>query len=530
MFGNQDLFDNRVIKVNASLVALCTMTLIALMLLFFDGISHMFRVWMIKEEYSHGFFLPLIAIYILWQRRNFLAQLPNTGSYLGFFVVCFGMALGAVGELGTLYTVIQYGFVVAIFGVILSITGVSSFRHYFFPLLILVFMIPFPSFLYNSLSSKLQLISSEIGVAVIQLFNIPVYLEGNVIDLGKMKLQVVEACSGLRYLFPLSALAYVLALMFQANTYFKVLVFLSSVPVTIIMNSFRIGLIGVTVDIWGKKAAEGLLHDFEGWVVFMSSLAVLILEIIVLARITGDKRALGDLLQIQATNVNPSTSFAAQDGASKKGLRPFYLSIAAILLLSGVLFLSPERDENIPERISFSAYPEQLGIWSGQRDYLNPDHLKSLKLTDYLLMNYSSQLGAPVNYYVAYYDSQQKGRSAHSPKSCIPGDGWEMSGFKSFDLAITDEFSLPVNRTLIKKGTQTSLIYYWFQQRGRVLNNEYLVKFYILWDSLTLGRTDGAMIRVTTPVFANEPVAQAEERIQTLIRESQSSLQNYVPG
>jgi EpsI family protein len=194
-----------------------------------------------------------------------------------------------------------------------------------------------------------------------------------------------------------------------------------------------------------------------------------------------------------------------------------------------VLFYSPERDEIIPQRDIFASYPQELGLWSGQRDYLNPAHLKSLKLSDYLMMNYSEQPGYPVNYYVAYYDSQQKGRSAHSPKSCMPGDGWEMTSFERTEIVLSDNFSLPVNRTLIRKGNQTSLVYYWFQQRGRFLNNEYLVKFYLLWDSITKGRTDGAMVRVTTPVFPHESVEQADARIQKLIAESQTLLQSYVP-
>ena len=112
----------------------------------------------------------------------------------------------------------------------------------------------------------------------------------------------------------------------------------------------------------------------------------------------------------------------------------------------------------------------------------------------------------------------------------MPGDGWEMSGFERTEIKLGNNFSLPVNRTVIRKGSQTSLVYYWFQQRGRVLNNEYLVKFYLLWDSITKQRTDGAMIRVTTPVFQHEGVEQADERIQKLIRESQTLLQSYVPG
>lgn len=532
MSGYLKTIDREVLKQNAPLLVLCALVLSGLVLMFYDGIQNMFHVWSAKEEYSHGFFLPIIVIYILWQRNAMLSQLPYRGSYWGVVVVCAGLMLGLMGELGTLYTVIQYGFLVAIFGLVLSVTGFSTFRYYFFPLLILVFMVPLPSFIYKSLSSELQLVSSQIGVAVIQLFDIPVYLEGNVIDLGKMKLQVVEACSGLRYLFPLSALAYILALTYQANFFLKVLVFVSSIPVTVVMNSLRIGLIGVTVDIWGEKAAEGLLHDFEGWVVFMSSLAIIIFEIRLLSWLMGDKRALTEILQVEPRNTGKPRSLAVPIGsknASIASLRPFYLSAAVILLFSAVFFYSPEREEVIPDRDVFASYPQDLGQWSGQRDYLNPAHLKSLKLSDYLMMNYSEHPGYPVNYYVAYYDSQQKGRSAHSPKSCIPGDGWEMSDFQRTEITLSDDFSLPVNRTVIRKGSQTSLVYYWFQQRGRLLNNEYLVKFYLLWDSIAKGRTDGAMVRVTTPVFPHESVEQADARAQKLIRESQTLLQSYVP-
>ncbi|MBV1869757.1 MAG: VPLPA-CTERM-specific exosortase XrtD [Gammaproteobacteria bacterium] len=526
--------DREVLRQRAPQLALCGLVLSGLVLMFYDGLEYMFRVWMTKEEYSHGLLLPLITLYILWQRKALLSQLPYRGSYLGVLVVCVGLMLGLMGELGTLYTAIQYGFLVAIFGIVLSVTGISTFKHYLFPLLILVFMVPLPSFIYNSLSSQLQLVSSQIGVAVIQLFDIPVYLQGNVIDLGKMKLQVVEACSGLRYLFPLSALAYILALMYQANAFLKGVVFLSSIPVTVAMNSLRIGLIGVTVDAWGKKAAEGVLHDFEGWVVFMSSLVIIIFEIRLLSWLMGDKRPLAEVLAVveprSAGEPRSMIESVGAKGMSSSSLRPFYFSAVVIIIFSAVFFYSPEREEIIPDRDVFATYPQDLGQWSGRRDYLNPAHLKALKLSDYLMINYSEQPGYPVNYYVAYYDSQQKGRSAHSPKSCMPGDGWEMSGFERTEIKLGNNFSLPVNRTVIRKGSQTSLVYYWFQQRGRVLNNEYLVKFYLLWDSITKQRTDGAMIRVTTPVFQHEGVEQADERIQKLIRESQTLLQSYVPG
>ena len=124
----------------------------------------------------------------------------------------------------------------------------------------------------------MQLISSELGVLVIRLFDIPVYLEGNIIDLGTYKLQVVEACSGLRYMYPLLSLSLILAFFFRVVMWKRVLVFVSAIPITIVMNSIRIGIIGVLVEYFGIEVAEGFLHDFEGWVIFLVCFFFLYLE------------------------------------------------------------------------------------------------------------------------------------------------------------------------------------------------------------------------------------------------------------
>ena len=115
----------------------------------------------------------------------------------------------------------------------------------------------------------------------------PVYLDGNIIDLGYYKIQIVEACSGLRYIYPLLSLSFLAAYLFKAPLWQRAIVFLSAIPITIVMNSIRIGLVGVTVNYWGTQAADGLLHFFEGWIIFLACAGILALEIYVLARISG---------------------------------------------------------------------------------------------------------------------------------------------------------------------------------------------------------------------------------------------------
>ena len=180
-----------------------------------------------------------------------------------------------VGELSAIWILSQVGFVITLMGIVLAVGGYSLLRVAFIPLAYLLFAIPLPYFIDAALTLKLQLISSELGVLVIRLFQIPVYLDGNLIDMGTYKLQVVEACSGLRYLYPLLSLSFLAAYLFHGKLWQRALIFLSGIPIAIGMNGFRIGLVGVLVDRWGTQMAEGVLHFFEGWVIFLACSALL---------------------------------------------------------------------------------------------------------------------------------------------------------------------------------------------------------------------------------------------------------------
>jgi EpsI family protein len=154
-----------------------------------------------------------------------------------------------------------------------------------------------------------------------------------------------------------------------------------------------------------------------------------------------------------------------------------------------------------------------------------------LKLDDYLLADFNDGTGSPVNLYIAYYNSQRKGEAVHSPRSCLPGGGWQLVDFDQRTLkGVTIEGrALRVNRTLIELGNERELVYYWFQQRGRVITNEFAVKWYIFWDSLTQHRSDGAMVRliVALPPAAN--VAEADRRLTELAGRIAPTLSRYVP-
>jgi exosortase len=217
------------------------LALLAAMVTVKTGLSQMLEWLLTKPEYSHGLLIPLIAAFLIWQRRDVIERTPFTGSWAGLIVVLLGASFAVIGRLSTLFTIEHYSVVITLYGLVLALTGWRVFRLLWAPLLVLLLMVPLPEFLYINFSAQLQLLSSKIGVWFIRLVGISVYLEGNVIDLGTYKLQVAEACSGLRYLFPLMTLGFLMAYFFKAAFWKRALLFLSSIPITIFMNSFRIG-------------------------------------------------------------------------------------------------------------------------------------------------------------------------------------------------------------------------------------------------------------------------------------------------
>ena len=499
-----------------------------LLALFYPGLSDMVKIWTEREEYGHGFLLPVIAAFLLWQKKDVVERLEMPGSWGGLGLALFGLVVFFAGSLSSIFAVIQYGFVFTLLGLVWSFVGWRVFRVIMVPLALLFFMIPLPVFLYRGLSAALQLVSTEIGVWVIRLFDISVYVEGNVIDLGNYKLQVVEACSGLRYLFPLTSLAFIAAYLFKGALWKKLVIFFSSIPITVFMNSFRIGMIGVLVEHWGIEQAEGFLHDFEGWVVFMACIGILILEMWFLARIGPDRKSLADVFAIDFPEPPPRDAKVI----ARPVPMPFYIGIGFLALaMVGSLALG-QREEVVPERPVFAEFPVRIGDWQGDVDRLESIYLDVLKLDDYLLVNYARK-GDPalVNFYVAYYASQRAGESIHSPRSCIPGGGWKIGELSVVTLPDVEMHGMPVraNRVVISKGEAKQVVYYWFQGRGRNLTDEYETKFYLLWDAINMNRTDGALIRLTTPVMPGEDEADADRRLVEFARAVLPELDSYIP-
>jgi exosortase D (VPLPA-CTERM-specific) len=497
--------------------------------IFWIGFVSLAQAWS-TAEYSHGPLIPLISLYLFLRE---LRRLPPPKPVVhdrapGLIIITVALLLAIAGNLTRIPDIVTYAFIIWVGGVVMTIFGWERGKLHQLGVVHLIFMLPLPQFVYLKLTIVLQTISSEIGVWFVALMGVPVYLEGNVIDLGVYKLQVAEACSGLRYLFPILSFSYLFAILYRGPIWHKAVLLLAAAPLTVLMNSFRIGVIGVLVNSYGIEQAEGFLHYFEGWVIFGACIAILFLMAVALQRLTSDPKPLSEAIDLD------TSGFGAIAGRIMSIRAPRGLMAGALLTLavSAGWALQQGKEPAPVDRDPFSLYPRQLGEWSGTFSMLDPDIERVLGATDYLASSYRNpEESAPVELFMAFYDKQTEGDGIHSPEVCLPVGGWEVYSFETVpvDMGVTGYGTFEVNRAIIQKGLSEQLVYYWFEQRGKRMTNDFKAKMSVVYDGLTIDRTDGAIVRYITPILKDEPEGSADERLQRLMRESLPKLPRFVP-
>ncbi|MGC4097916.1 MAG: VPLPA-CTERM-specific exosortase XrtD [Nitrospira sp.] len=499
--------------------------------LYADSLRFLGEAWL-EDNNSHGPFIPLIALYMIWLRWRALEAVEYQGTWWGPVMVAVGLFVYVVGEFAAMYAVVHVSLWMVIVGLLVCTIGLSGIRLLAFPLLYLLAAIPLPTFLQGELSSRLQLWSSALGVGFLHSIGVTAFREGNVIDLGPVQLQVVEACSGLRYLFPLTALTVLAAYLYRESLWKRIVLVVSSIPISILLNGFRIGVIGVLVSLYGQTAAEGFTHLFEGWIFFVASLALLCGEMWILARVGSPRthRSFAELIGLPKVGVAPP--FPGGMPVARLSLAPLVAGASA-LAIALVATPAMTRDEfpPPPARQSLADFPSQLGVWTGVSSPMERQYIDALALDDYVLADYTGVEHRPVNLYVAYYQSPKKGRSSHSPRQCIPGGGWDITSFEPLhpDRVSGLKPGDDINRVVIQKAGQKQIVYYWFKQRDRWITSEYLVKFFLFWDSLTRQRADGALVRLASTVHPGENEAIVDDRLQAMAGLVTPLLSRYVP-
>ena len=246
-----------------------------LFLLYASVLKNLVLDWWSDPDYSHGFFVPLFSGYILWRQRERSIKCDIKPTNFGLLVMLGAIGLLFVGSLGAELFMSRFSLLVLLAGMILFLAGWKFLRAASFPLAFLIFMIPLPAIVYNQITFPLQLIASRFATFWLELVHVPVLRDGNILILSNYSLEVVEACSGIRSLMTLISLAVIYGYFLEPRLWVRIALVVLMVPSAIISNAIRIMGAGMMAHRFGPAAAEGFLHEFSGWVIFLVALMLL---------------------------------------------------------------------------------------------------------------------------------------------------------------------------------------------------------------------------------------------------------------
>jgi exosortase len=238
-------------------------------------LSQLVLQWWQDPDYGHGFFVPLFSGYVLWRQRERWTKSEINPTDFGLLVMLGAVGLLLAGSLGAELFTSRLSLLVLLTGLTLFLGGWKVLRAVSFPLGFLIFMIPIPAIIYNQITFPLQLLASRFGAFWLELVQVPVLRDGNVLIMSNYSLEIVEACSGIRSLMALVALATAYGYFLEPRRWVRYVLVILMVPTAIVSNAIRIMGAGVLAHRFGPVAAEGFLHEFSGWVIFLVALVLM---------------------------------------------------------------------------------------------------------------------------------------------------------------------------------------------------------------------------------------------------------------
>jgi exosortase D (VPLPA-CTERM-specific) len=492
--------------------------------------------WWSDENYSHGLLVPFVIGMIIWSEWGELCATARRPRRLpGLALIFLSMVFLAAGTVGAELFTQRVSLVLMLAGVVIYFFGEKLFSLLGVSFALLLLAIPIPQILLNKIAFPLQIWASQLAVWTVRLFDVPVVRNGNILDIlprgstQTISLEVVEACSGIRSLSTLITLALILAYVtrgrdsggnrhagFHSPDIWRAgILMVLAVPIAVLTNAGRVAATGIGTYIYGKPASEGMTHELSGWLVYLFALSILI----------------GANYLLQKAFPGPAIeAFAPSDQAIFSTRKASVWPIAALIVLAGLgIGWYSARGEITVTRSELSELPRTLGEWQQRgADYrFDPETESVLGATDYSMREYTYRDGRVANIYVGYYASQRTGATYHSPQNCLPGAGWVLKDPGYIDIPASNGRVIRANRYVIENGIYREVMIYWYEGRGRTEASEYIDRLNTVIDSISLRRTDGAMIRVMTGIGSDE--AAATKAAVDIAAELENNLTPFVP-
>ena len=281
MAPNMTTPDNMIPKIEKQLLIQVIILVSAFTAVYNHAIATLISDWSSDPNFSHGFLIPFVAVYMVWYKKEHLKAIEKKPFTPGIGIIVFGMLCFLAGTIGSELFVMRSSMIITIAGMVIYLFGIQTFKVVFIPILYLIIMIPIPAIIWNKLAFPLQLFAAHLSSAMVRFLGMPVLREGNILHLANTSLQVVDACSGIRSLTSLLALSGAFAFITPLGTFKKWILFFSAVPIAIIVNVMRLTITAVMATYIGPDAAQGFLHEMSGILVFFVALALVYLVFMV---------------------------------------------------------------------------------------------------------------------------------------------------------------------------------------------------------------------------------------------------------
>jgi exosortase D (VPLPA-CTERM-specific) len=490
-------------------------------------VAHLVLQWVgphSDSNFQHGIFVPLFALFVLWQDRKRLKAIPSEPSWAGLPLVVLSLLMLALGVLGAELFFSRASLLIMLAGLVILFQGWTFFRAILFPWAFLILMIPIPNLIISQVTFPLQLLAAKLATSLLQLV-IVVHREGNIIWTVNGPLDVVEACSGIRSLLSLVTLSIIYGYLLESRKWVRVLLVCSAVPIAVAANGFRVFVTGLLVQYGYRDEAEGIPHALTGLLIFGLALVMLFAVHRVISLIWKS----GPVAPRDLAHVHLKERPAGEIGMKSSSLR--FGIVAVPMLVTAISLQAHSHSEFFPPRAPLSSLPSQIDGWKATDIPLDQQTLEILGPGEFLIRDYENASPPQpwINLFIAYFPTQKAGDTIHSPQHCLPGAGWVPTSREVVQITRPDGSSFPVNRYVVSKSGERQLVLYWFQAHGRTVASEYWAKYYLVSDSVRMNRSDGGLVRLMTPMLDRESPDAAQARMMKLGSQFIPLLDSYIP-
>ncbi|MBT0666189.1 EpsI family protein [Geobacter pelophilus] len=484
----------------------------------------MVNVWQSNEDYSYGFIIPMVTLYLLWDKRSLLLSTPVRSSWRVLPLLLIFILVSIYGVLGSSGNIAMPVVPILIVLFAAFCLGTEFARKALLPLGFLIFMVPIPAVLERTIGTWLKSVSSVLGGSLVRLFGIPVHVSGNLIDLGVTKLQVVDACNGLRYLFPLLAIGVIYSYLFERTTWKRIFCVIATLPIAVLINSLRIGITGILANWYGAAAAEGFFHDFTGWVLFMVAFVLLYL--------LGRVLTFFPPRQKKGVVASPAPMPAgATDAINGRISNRVYATALVLLVAVAALSWSTSALPAVKLRGGIESFPTSFAGWQGTSTLVDPEIVRMSGAEEAFSGQYANENREQVSLYIGYRSTAflESENFFHSPTVCLPSNGMKttinrtrtISGIPRWgDLTVTE---------MVTEGLGSRmLVYFWFQTKDRATYDKNINRYHLTLHALTRDNTYDLFLRPIAQLQPTESIADGEKRLDRFVRDLSPEMLRFI--